>query len=284
MAIVTDVGTGCGGRKQRVDERAGCVRRSRVVLTPRRWRHVLEKLTLLGSNGGKKARSPGRARRKPLKPLRREGRTASAEPVCSCAHLHAFLRTRPRVQRAPGLPRALLRVACVLFPKEARTKWTKPCRENGDVYLIVARMSEATSGTSVPAYRGACHRARIRATRWLMRATNIPSRSRDTVLSEAYNFVRATKRRGRGEGRVRAAPAVSCAFDALEKCAHEHTGSAETLRPSLRNGLTAYTCSPWWPCCATIAGVMRNHHRQLDASLGASGPHDFAVRTASLVL
>ena len=29
--------------------------------------------------------SPGRARRKPLKPLRREGRTASAEPVCSCA-------------------------------------------------------------------------------------------------------------------------------------------------------------------------------------------------------
>ena len=26
-----------------------------------------------------------------------------------------------------------------------------------------------------------------------------------------------------------------------EECAHEHTGSAETLRPSLRNGFTAYT-------------------------------------------
>jgi hypothetical protein len=29
---------------------------------------------------------------------------------------------------------------------------------------------------------------------------------------------------------------------------------------------------------ATIAGVMRKHHRQLDASVGASGPHGFAVR------
>ena len=28
----------------------------------------------------------------------------------------------------------------------------------------------------------------------------------------------------------------------------------------------------------TITGVMREHHRPLDANLGASGPHDFAVR------
>ena len=45
-----------------------CGRRSRVVLTPRRWRQVG------GGNstgeGGKKARSPGRARNKPLKPSR----------------------------------------------------------------------------------------------------------------------------------------------------------------------------------------------------------------------
>ncbi len=38
-------------------------------------------------DGGKKARSPRRARRKPLKPLRRGCRTASASPVCSCAFL-----------------------------------------------------------------------------------------------------------------------------------------------------------------------------------------------------
>jgi hypothetical protein len=38
---------------------------------------------------------------------------------------------------------------------------------------------------------------------------------------------------------VRAAPAVSRAM-CIKKCAHEHTGLAETLRPSLRNGFTAY--------------------------------------------
>jgi hypothetical protein len=64
--------------QQRADERCSCVRRSRVVLTPRRWRQVrgvasarpgLDKTYPLG-DGGKRARSPGRARRKPLKPLR----------------------------------------------------------------------------------------------------------------------------------------------------------------------------------------------------------------------
>src|SRR5712664_914962 len=64
--------------QQRADERCCSVRRSRVVLTPRRWRQVrgvksaqpgLDKTYPL-SDGGKRARSPGRARRKPLKPLR----------------------------------------------------------------------------------------------------------------------------------------------------------------------------------------------------------------------
>ncbi len=58
-------------------------RRSRVVLTPRRWRQVSRKAmsALTGptrryprGDGGKQARSPGRARNKPVKPSRREGR------------------------------------------------------------------------------------------------------------------------------------------------------------------------------------------------------------------
>src|SRR6266852_5690291 len=48
-----------------------------------------------------------------------------------------------------------------------------------------------------------------------------------------------SKVRGRREDRVRAAPAVSRAFAHRER-AHEHTGSAERIRPSLRNGFTAY--------------------------------------------
>jgi hypothetical protein len=45
-----------------------CGRRSRVVLTPRRWRQVSRRYPR--GDGGKKARSPGRARNRLLKPLR----------------------------------------------------------------------------------------------------------------------------------------------------------------------------------------------------------------------
>src|SRR3979411_749085 len=64
--------------QQHADERCCCVRRSRVVLTPRRWRQVcgvksaqpgLDK-NISAGDGGKQARPPGTTRRKPLKPLR----------------------------------------------------------------------------------------------------------------------------------------------------------------------------------------------------------------------
>src|SRR3984885_12357195 len=45
-----------------------CGRRSRVVLTPRRWCQVGERN--FTGDGGNKARSPGRARNKLLKPSR----------------------------------------------------------------------------------------------------------------------------------------------------------------------------------------------------------------------
>src|ERR1700761_3830147 len=104
------------------------------------------------------------------------------------------------------------------------------------------------------------------------------------VSSEVSHFVRslkterahATLKRGRRESRVRAAPTVSCALMHKEKCAHEHTGSAETLRPSLRNGLTTYTCSPWRP--GFLVTIIRGPYRRFDANPGASGPHAFAVR------
>jgi hypothetical protein len=47
------------------------------------------------------------------------------------------------------------------------------------------------------------------------------------------------KERGSRECRVRAAPAVSCA-KVHKRSAHEHTGSAEAIRHSLRDGFTAY--------------------------------------------
>src|SRR6476661_10910490 len=66
------LGTGCGGRGRAGDERRARGRRSRVVLTPRRWRQVGGNNS--ADDGGKRARSPGRARSKPLKPLRGESR------------------------------------------------------------------------------------------------------------------------------------------------------------------------------------------------------------------
>jgi hypothetical protein len=64
-----------------------------------------------------------------------------------------------------------------------------------------------------------------------------------------------------------------------QKHAHEHTGPAEAIRLSLRSGFTAYfALSPVTGFFVTVIGAMREHRRQLDASIGAPGPHDFAVR------
>jgi hypothetical protein len=89
-----------------------------------------------------------------------------------------------------------------------------------------------------------------------------------------------SKNRGRKEDRVRAAPVVSCAKMHVAKSAHEHTGSAETLRPSLRNGFTAYiVLSPARPgLLVTVARKKRELLENLTPAIGASGPHDFAVR------
>jgi hypothetical protein len=63
------------------------------------------------------------------------------------------------------------------------------------------------------------------------------SRSRGSKARGLHR--RAVPQRGSRECRVRAAPAVSCA-KCTERNAHEHTGSAEAIRHSLRNGFTAY--------------------------------------------
>jgi hypothetical protein len=87
-------------------------------------------------------------------------------------------------------------------------------------------------------------------------------------LSEVCKFVRP-KNRGRREDRVRAAPAVSCARVA-NKNAHEHTGSAEAVRPSLRNGVTAYfVLSPVRPgLFVTVTPRKRELPKNLTPAMG----------------
>src|SRR4051812_7974089 len=70
--------------------------------------------------------------------------------------------------------------------------------------------------------------------------TSMASHSRGADSARGlHEHCPSRKERGSRECRVRAAPAVSCAR-CTRKCAHEHTGSAETLRHSLRDGFTAY--------------------------------------------
>ena len=78
---------------------------------------------------------------------------------------------------------------------------------------------------------------------------------------------------------MHAAPAVSCA-KCTKESAHEHTGSAEASRLSLRNGFTAYSAlSLATGFLATIAPE-KLVSQKLDASIGASEPHDFTVRSS----
>ncbi len=61
----------------------------------------------LAGDGGKKARSPGRVRRKPLKPLRAGTPGDPAKPAVTTLVCFFVLHARPRAQLAPGVPHAL---------------------------------------------------------------------------------------------------------------------------------------------------------------------------------
>ena len=73
-----------------------------------------------------------------------------------------------------------------------------------------------------------------------------------------------------------------------EEDAHEHTGSAEAIRHSLRNGFTAYVAlSPAIGLFDTVVsriwlsgpGWDDRPPGDLTPTIEASGPHDFAVRS-----
>jgi hypothetical protein len=104
FAVVTNAGWDAVDADSAIDERHEGGRRSRVVLTPRRWCQVG------GSNsaddGGKRARSPGRARYKPLKPLRAGMPGCSGGLVVTNARVYCTPRAAAGAS-APGIPHAL---------------------------------------------------------------------------------------------------------------------------------------------------------------------------------
>jgi hypothetical protein len=104
--------------------------------------------------------------------------------------------------------------------------------------------------------------------------------SRGTMRPSFAKRCRHLKNRGRGECLVPNAPAASCAL-----CSWSiHSGGTGYIRHSPRNGFTAYIAlSPGTGlfCPRHFRGIVSL--RKLSASVGAPGPHDFAVRFGTLV-
>jgi hypothetical protein len=114
--------------------------------------------------------------------------------------------------------------------------------------------------------RGACHRARVRATRWLaMTRKHVCPFSRHGLPEVLRIRCPSLEERGRRECRVRAAPAVSCA-KRLRIGAHEHTGQRRTLRHPLRNGFTAYSA------LSPATNSFCHRHLRIGSSAGPVGP------------
>ena len=78
---------------------------------------------------------------------------------------------------------------------------------------------------------------------------------------------------------ARIAPAALCAKE-VRAHKHSHHGHTGTTRHSPRNGFNGFlrALPGDRACLPPSQATMRKHRRRLDASVGASGPHDFAVR------
>ena len=152
------------------DERRMRGRRSRVVLTPRRRRQVDGGNSV--GDGDNQARSPGRARRKPLKPLRAGMPGDSGATVVTTLVWFYFYPTRGcGCMGTRHSPRPLYFWAS----GSSTTRALSAPRDRENVSEFARRHCEERSDEAIHSsfarrhglLRGACHRARMRATRWL---------------------------------------------------------------------------------------------------------------------
>jgi len=91
----------------------------------------------------RKPGSPGRARRKPLKPLRREGRVKPPPPVVTTTRVVFYLHARPRVPaKHPAFPAPsfVFRGFCFMTRTRGRRGITRVCAASD---CVVASDSEA---------------------------------------------------------------------------------------------------------------------------------------------
>jgi hypothetical protein len=177
------------------DERRRRGRRSRVVLTPRRWRQVFA--NQFARRRWQQSPVTEESSKETVKTIAQGRPGVSGEPVVTTLVCFIISHARLWVRRAPGFPCAL----CFSRAEIAAQLGRVAPRERGGVSIVTSsfrgdakhrtRMCNCTSenleiprcaiahlrsGACAPSrndepkdglLRGACHRARVRATRWL---------------------------------------------------------------------------------------------------------------------
>ena len=151
-----------------------------------------------------------------------------------CAFLCASMHTRPRVQRAPGLPCALLFLGAECNCKNSDKTMS---RERKGVFVFVARMSGATCGNASPGYRSAHPGYKLPHT---------PSHSRDTLRPSYLKAFAPKKQRAQGMPGARCTRGLVC-----KRCTKKaHTSIQVQRRQSglpCAMALRLISCSPRRP-------------------------------------
>jgi hypothetical protein len=110
---------------------------------------------------------------------------------------------------------------------------------------------------------------------------NTTPHSRDAKMRPGYRF-RDVLRARRAQGMPGAQRTHSLACKVKKHTSFSHHRFAETTGIPCAMVLRFPSCSPRRPgFIVSVIGVTRERHRQLDISVGISGPHDFAVRTGA---
>jgi len=166
----------------------------------------------------------------------------SAEPVVTLVCVPCGLPLHARPAGAASI-RCSLRPP--FFRRDTIDAWLGQFVPRGcGVVSCSAVLRAKRSNPSIPVLRhgllrGACHRARVRATRWLAmtkrRAFAFPRRD----SPEFYKAIAPGKDRGSRECRMHGAPAALRANGKSTQASHHRY--VETIRHSLRDGVTAYT-------------------------------------------
>jgi hypothetical protein len=105
---------------------AGCGRRSRVVLTPRRWRQARQ---AIDERRWQQSPVTGESTKEAVKTIARETPGHSGEPVVTNSSCFFISHARLRVHRAPGVSRAL----CFLGRNEMHNSGAIARRDRGGV-------------------------------------------------------------------------------------------------------------------------------------------------------